>query len=77
MTGPRRSGRSGKTEFATRRRPFATGGMVLTQDILLDLLMVLGLAVVLGLGGTFLHRLAARRRSKPARRPSLLLHLLP
>jgi len=37
--------------------------MRLTQDILLDLVVVLGLAVVLGLGGTFLHRLAARRRS--------------
>ena len=49
---------------------------MLTQDILLDLLMVLGLAVVLDLGGTFLHRLAARRRSKPARRLSFLLHLV-
>ena len=49
---------------------------MLTQDILLDLLMLLGLAVVLGLGGTFLLRLAARRRSKPALRLSLLPHLL-
>jgi hypothetical protein len=49
---------------------------MLTHDVLLDLLMVLGLAVVLGLGGTFLLRLAARRWSKPARRLSLLLHLL-
>jgi len=49
---------------------------MLMQDVLLDLVMVLCLAVVLGLGGTFLHRLAARRRSKPARRLSLLLHLL-
>lgn len=49
---------------------------MLTQDVLLDLLMVLGLAVILGLGSTFLHRLAARRRSKPALRLSLLPHLL-
>lgn len=48
---------------------------MLTQDVLLDLLMVLCLAVVLGLGGTFLLRLAARRRSKPALRLSLLPHL--
>jgi hypothetical protein len=48
---------------------------MLTQDILLDLVVVLGLAVVLGLGGTFLLRLAARRRSKPARRLSLLPRL--
>jgi hypothetical protein len=49
---------------------------MLTQDILLDLVVVLGLAVVLGVGGTFLLRLAARRRFKPALRLSLLLHLL-
>ena len=49
---------------------------MLTQDILLDLVVVLSLAVVLGLGGTFLLLLAARRRSKPARRLSLLLHLV-
>jgi hypothetical protein len=49
---------------------------MLTQEVLLDLLMVLGPAVVLGLGGTFLLRLAARRWSKPALRLSLLLHLL-
>lgn len=49
---------------------------MLTQDVLLDLLMVLCLAVVLGLGGTFLLRLAARRRSKPALRLSLLPHRL-
>lgn len=49
---------------------------MLTQDILLDLVVVLGLAVVLGLGGTFLLRLAARRRFKPPLRLSLLLHLL-
>lgn len=49
---------------------------MLTQDILLDLFVVLGLAVVLGIGGTFLHRLAARRRSKPELRLALLLHLL-
>jgi len=48
---------------------------MLTQDILLDLVVVLGLAVVLALNGTFLHPLAARRRSKPARRLSLLPHL--
>jgi hypothetical protein len=49
---------------------------MLTQDILLDLIVVLGLAVILGLGGTFLLRLAARRRFKPALRLSLLLHML-
>lgn len=49
---------------------------MLTQDVLLDLLMVLSLAVILCLGSTFLHRLAARRRSKPALRLSLLPHLL-
>ena len=48
---------------------------MLTQDVLLALLMVLCLAVVLGIGGTFLHRLAARRRSKPALRLSILPHL--
>jgi hypothetical protein len=48
---------------------------MLTHDVLLELVVVLGLAVVLGLGGTFLHRLAARRRAKPARRLSLLPHL--
>ena len=37
---------------------------MLTQDVLLDLLMVLGLAVVLGFGGTCLLRLAARRWSR-------------
>ena len=47
---------------------------MLTQDVLLDLFMVLCLAVVLGLGGTFLHRLATRRRSKLALRLSLLPH---
>ena len=49
---------------------------MLTQDVLLDLLMVLGLAIVLGLGGTFLLRLAARRRSRQERRLPLLLPLL-
>jgi hypothetical protein len=49
---------------------------MLTQDILLDLFVVLCLAIVLGLGGTFLHRWAARRRSKPELRLTLLLHLL-
>ena len=49
---------------------------MLTQDVLLDLLMVLCLAVVLGLGGTFLLRLAARRRSRQELRLTLLLHLL-
>jgi hypothetical protein len=49
---------------------------MLTQDVLLDLLMVLCLVVALGLGGTFLLRLVARRRPKPALRLSLLLHLL-
>ena len=49
---------------------------MLTQDILLDRSMVLCLAVVLCLGGTFLLRLAARRRSKPALRLTLLLPLL-
>jgi hypothetical protein len=48
---------------------------MLTHDVLLELVVVLGLAVVLGLGGTFLHRLAARRRSKPALRLSLLPQL--
>lgn len=48
---------------------------MLTQDVLLDLLMVLCLALILGLGGTFLLRLAGRRRSKPALRLSLLPHL--
>jgi hypothetical protein len=47
-----------------------------TQDILLDLVVVLGLAVILGLGGTFLHRLAARRRSRQKLRLTLLLQLL-
>jgi hypothetical protein len=49
---------------------------MLTQDMLHDLLMVLGLAALLGLGGTFLLRLAARRRSKPALRLSLVPHRL-
>jgi hypothetical protein len=49
---------------------------MLTQHVLLDLLMVLCLAVVPGLGGTFLHRLAGRRWSKPALRLALLLHLV-
>ena len=49
---------------------------MLTHDVLLDLLMVLGLAIVLGLGGTFLLRLAARRRSRQERRLPLLLPLL-
>ena len=48
---------------------------MLTHDVLLELLMVVCLAIVLGLGGTFLLRLAARRRSKPARRLSLLPRL--
>ena len=50
--------------------------MILTHDLLLDLLMVLGLAVVPGLGGTFLLRLAARRRSRQELRLTLLLYLL-
>ena len=41
---------------------------MLTQDVLRDLLMVLCLAVVRGLGGTFLLRLAARRWSRQERR---------
>jgi hypothetical protein len=49
---------------------------MLMQDVLLDLVMVLCLAVVLGLGGTFLHRLGARRRSRHELRLILLLHLL-
>ena len=49
---------------------------MLTQDVLLDLLMVLCLGVVLGLGGTCLLRLAARRRSRQKLRLTLLLHLL-
>ena len=49
---------------------------MLTQDVLRDLLMVLCLAVVRGLGGTFLLRLAARRWSRQERRLTLLLHLL-
>ena len=49
---------------------------MLTHDILLDRSMVLCLAVVLGLGGTFLLRLAARRRSKQELRLTLLLHLV-
>ncbi len=49
---------------------------MLTQDVLLDLLMVLCLAVVLGLGSTALLRLVARRQSKPVLRLSLLQHLL-
>ena len=49
---------------------------MLTHDVLLDLLMVLGLAIVLGLGGTFLLRLAARRRSRQELRLPLLLPLL-
>ena len=49
---------------------------MLTHDVLLDLLMVLGLAVVLGLGGTCLLRRAARRRSRHELRLPLVLHLL-
>ena len=49
---------------------------MLTHDVLLDLLMVLGLAVVLGLGDTCLLRLTARRRSRQELRLTLLLHLL-
>ena len=49
---------------------------MLTQDILLDLVVVLNLGVVLVLGGTFLPRLAARHRSGQELRLTLLLHLL-
>ena len=49
---------------------------MLTQDILLDLFVVLGLAVILGFCGTFLHRLAPHRRSRQKLRLTLLLHLL-
>lgn len=49
---------------------------MLTQDILLDLFVVLGLAIILGLGDTFLLQLAARRQSKPALRLYLLPHRL-
>jgi hypothetical protein len=49
---------------------------MLTQDILLDLFVALGLAVILGLCGTFLHRLATRRRSNPTLRLALLRQLL-
>jgi H+/Cl- antiporter ClcA len=50
--------------------------MMLTQDTLLDLFVVLGLAVILGFCGTFLHRLAAHRQSRQELRLTLLLHLL-
>ena len=49
---------------------------MLTQDVLLDLFVVLGLAVILGICGTFLLRLAAHRRSRQKLRLPLLLHLL-
>ena len=48
---------------------------MLTHDVLLDLLMVLGLAVVLSLGGTCLLRLATHRRSRQELCLTLLLHL--
>ena len=49
---------------------------MLTHDLLLNLVLVLSLTVILGLGGTFLLRLAARRWSRQERRLPLLLHLL-
>ena len=49
---------------------------MLTQDILLDLFVVLGLAVILGFCGTFLHRLAPHRRPRQQLRLTLLLPLL-
>ena len=50
--------------------------MLLTQDILLDLFLVLGPGCNSGLLWHVPHRLAARRRSRQKLRLTLLLHLL-